>query len=1042
MANNRRYWKSLDDLNNTPEFIRKSQSEFQEEIPLDAFLEKRSQDTKGTPRRDFLKFLGFSVTAATLAACETPVNRAVPYLVKPEEVTLGISNWYASSFDDGHDYCSVLVKTREGRPIKIEGNKFSSFSGGATNARVQASVLSLYDNARLAGPLKNGNPSSWKEVDADITAKLDGIAKSGGNISILTGTITSPTLNKALADFAAKYPGTKVISYDAVSASAIRVAHQNAIGKAVLPALDFSKAEVIVSFGADFLGNWISPIQFAKQYGVNRKVTKAKQTMSRHYQFESILSLSGSNADYRVGIKPSQAGTAVLNLYNALAQKTGAATVSSKATPFDKTIAKAADDLLKAKGKSLVVCGSNDPSVQEVVIAINHLLGNYGTTLDTANPLNLRQGSDAEVLNLMRDLKDGKVGALIIHNCNPAYSLPASLGFNASIKKASLSVAISDRKDETAQLCQYVCPANHYLESWGDNSPQAGIYSIQQPVIRPLFDTRQFGESILRWSGSSMAYFDFLKENWQKQMFPAQSAESSFESFWTKTLHDGNFSVSLGAPETIAPAGDLNKAAAQIAANSTGGEWEISFYEMISMGNGAQANNPWLMEMPDPISKVVWDNYVTMSPKQMAEKGYNIIHEKEEPFNLIELTVNGVTVTAPVFPQPGQPEGTIGLGLGFGRTAAGKTADNIGSNAFALLGVKDNFIDFTSSKVSIKDTDQKYQLASTQTHHTMMGRDIVKETNLAAYKKDPKAGNNKVTISVSNGHEHKQVAPEKVDLWATNQHPGFEKPGLFWNMAIDLNSCIGCGNCLISCQAENNVSVVGKEQVNMSRDMHWIRIDRYYSSETTKTNVPEGTGLIDMYQMMEIPSENPKVIFQPVMCQHCNHAPCETVCPVIATTHSNEGLNQMTYNRCVGTKYCANNCPYKVRRFNWFKYFDNSEFDYHMNNDLGKMVLNPDVTVRSRGVMEKCSLCIQRIQEGKLNAKKDGRSIKDGEIETACSQSCPTQAITFGNVNDTTSRVAVAVKDERSYHVLEELAIQPSVYYLVKVRNTDEKTEA
>jgi len=1042
MANNRKYWKSLDDLNNTPEFIRKSQSEFHEEIPLDAFLENRSQDTKGTPRRDFLKFLGFSVTAATLAACETPVNRAVPYLIKPEDITLGISNWYASSFDDGHDYCNILVKTREGRPIKIEGNKRSKFSGGATNARVQASVLSLYDSNRLAGPLKNANPSSWKEVDAEISAKLDSIAKAGGNISILTGTVTSPTLNSAIQEFVAKFPGTKVVTYDAVSSSAIRVAHQNTIGKAVLPSMDFSKAEVIVSFGADFLGNWISPIQFSKQYGENRKVSKSKQSMSRHYQFESVMTISGANADYRVGVKPSQLGITVLNLYNAIAAKSGASNLSSKATPYDKTIAKAADDLLNAKGKSLVVSGSNDPAVQEIIVAINNLLGNYGTTIDTANPLNLRQGNDAELISLIKSLNEGKVGALLIHNCNPAYSLPASLGFAAAIKKAGLSVSFSGIKDETASLCQYVCPDNHYLESWGDSSPQAGNYSVIQPVIRPLFNTRQFGDSMLSWAGISTSYYDYLKAYWQNNMFPNQSVIGSFEDFWTQCLHDGHFSTESKSLETISINADLSAAASAIAASSTSGEWEITLYEMIAKGNGSQANNPWLMEMPDPISKVVWDNYITMSPQQMVSKGYPIIHEKEEPFILVELTVNGVTVKAPVFPQPGQPEGTIGLGLGFGRTAAGKTADNIGANAFALAGIKNNSIDFSSSKVSIKETGEKYQLASTQTHHTMMGRDIVKETTLNEYKKNPKAGNHKVMLSVADGHEHKLVAPAEADLWATKEHPGFDRPSLFWNMAIDLNACIGCGNCLISCQAENNVAVVGKEQVNMSREMHWIRIDRYYSSDTTKKNVPEGTGKIDMYQSMEIPSENPKVIFQPVMCQHCNHAPCETVCPVLATTHSNEGLNQMTYNRCVGTKYCANNCPYKVRRFNWFKYFDNNEFDFNQNDDLGKMVLNPDVTVRSRGVMEKCSLCIQRIQEGKLNAKKDGRTIKDGEIETACAQSCPTQAITFGNVNDATSRVASAVKDERSYHVLEELAIQPSVYYLVKVRNTEEKTEA
>lgn len=1035
MANKPRYWKSLEDLNNTPGFIKKAQNEFAEEIPMDRFLDDRGNDKGETPRRDFLKFLGFSVTAATLAACETPVNRAVPYLIKPEEVTLGIANWYASSYDDGHDYCPIVIKTREGRPIKIEGNKMSSFSGGGTHARVQASVLSLYDSARLSGPLKNGNASTWAEVDKDILAAL----AAGGEIRILSSTILSPSLLKAIDEFTAKYPTTKVVMYDAVSASGIRQAYQTVTGNGIIPAMDFSKAEVIVSFNADFLVNWISPVQFARQYGMTRKLGKEKKSMSRHYQFESTLSVTGSNADYRTGCKPSQIGSAVVALYNAVASATGNATVSAKAIPFEKAVQHAAKDLVAAKGKSLVVCGSNDPNVQALVIGINNMLGNYGTTLDVANPLNLRMGDEKEVLSLVEEMKSGKVSALLVHGCNPVYNLPASLGFAEALKKVPTTVSFSDRKDETASLCKYVSPNHHPFESWGDAWPQIGKYSLTQPVINPLFKTRAVGESFLLWAGNTGSFKNYIASLWEKDIFPLQSATSSFSEFWTRCLHDGVFEITPHAGVAISLSGDMNAAAAAAQAMA-GGEWEITLYEKVSMGNGNQSNNPWLLEMPDPISKVTWDNYITMSPKKMMEMGFNTIQEKEELFHIAELTVNGVTVKAPVFPQPGQPEGTIGLAYGFGRTAAGKAANGIGSNAFAMQTIADGRFLNHASKVSIKKTDETYMLAGTQTHHTLMGRHIVKETTLQEWQKNPEAGNEKEYLLVSDGHEHKKVEASKIDLWATKEHPGFDRPGLFWNMSIDLNSCIGCGNCVISCQAENNTAVVGKAEVNMTREMHWIRIDRYYSSDTTKTNAPEGTGMIDKYHMMEVPSENPKVVFQPVMCQHCNHAPCETVCPVLATTHSSEGLNHMTYNRCVGTKYCANNCPYKVRRFNWFKYFDNNEFDFHMNDELGKLVLNPDVTVRSRGVMEKCSMCIQRIQEGKLNAKKDGRPLRDGDVQTACAQSCPTQAITFGNVNDQSSRVAAEVKDPRAYHILSELAIHPSVYYQVKVRNSEEST--
>lgn len=1038
---NKKYWKSLEDLNNSPEIIKKAQNEFAQEIPLEAFLGNNdSLSNSKTPRRDFLKFLGFSVTAASLAACETPVRKTVPYLIKPEEITIGVSNWYATTIDDGADLCNVLVKTREGRPIKVEGNKLSNFTNGGTNARVQASVLSLYDIERLQGPTKDGKATNWKDIDTEIESKIEAANAAGASIRILTSTITSPSLNSLAAEFVAKYPSAKHVAYDAVSYAGIRKANLQTYGASIIPSYDFSKANVIVSFGADFLGNWISPIQFARQYGQTRKLNKDKKEMSKHFQFESVMSLSGANADVRVGIKPSQTGAAVVNLYNAIASKAGMPSISAGKINFEKSIAKTADALWASRGKSIVVCGSNDTHVQSVVNGINFMLGNYGATIDLANPLNIGQGNDSDFTTLVTEMNEGKVAVLIMLNCNPIYTAPKALGFEAALAKVPTSISTADRNDESASKCKYVCPDNHYLESWGDASPRANSYALIQPTIYPLFNTRAFGDSLLTWMKNPLKYQDYVKTNWEKKMFPLQSAELMFENFWMKSLHDGVFEVAMAPNTTVNWAFDLSNAATEIA-KETGSEMEITLYQKVGAGIGAQGNNPWLLEMPDPISKVTWDNYITMSPKEMEKKGYNTTHEKEEEMNTVNLTVNGVLLEkVPVFPQPGQPEGTIGLALGFGRTMVGKAGNNVGVNAFALIGTNSSgLMSYHATKVSIANNEEKHMVVTTQTHHTLMGREMVKETTLSEFQKNGKAGNHTEMLYMADGHEHKKVPAHTVDLWATKENPGFDKPGLQWSMGIDLNSCIGCGNCLISCQSENNVSVVGKDEVRMNREMHWIRIDRYYSSAMTKEKAEaEGTGVVDMYHEMEVPEENPQVVFQPMMCMHCNHAPCETVCPVLATTHSSEGLNQMTYNRCVGTKYCANNCPYKVRRFNWFKYFENDQFDFHMNNDLGKMVLNPDVTVRSRGVMEKCSMCIQRIQEGKLTAKKQGREIKDGEIETACAQSCPTNAITFGNIADTSSMVYKMKEEERSYYMLEELNVQPSVFYQVKVRNAEE----
>jgi len=1036
----KKYWKGLDELNNTPEFIKSAEQEFPEQSKIEEFLGNDSLADTSHGRRDFLKFLGFGVTAATLAACETPVTKTIPYLIKPEEITPGIANWYASTYFDGSEFASIMVKTREGRPIKIEGNKLSPITKGGTNARINSSVLSLYDNARLTGPTANGSASTWETVDKEIKEKLTAIAAKNGNIRILSSTVISPSTKAVIVDFAAKHKNVKHVTYDALSFAGMLKANEESFGKAVIPSYHFNKAKVIVSFDADFLVNWLSSVEYAGQYAETRN-PKNKE-MSRLHVFEANLSLTGSNADVRVALKPSQSGLAVLSLYNYLAAKAGASAVGSEKTDVDAKIAKTAEELWANKGNALVVSGSNDTAIQTVVNAINSLLGSYGTTIDLDTPYYIKQGNDAEVFELVKEMNEGKVDALFLYNTNPAYTLPNAKQFAEGLKKTGLTVSFADRADETASLVQYICPDHHYLESWNDANPRKGYYGLTQPTIAPLFKTRAAQESLLKWADNNETYHDFIKKHWDKNMFPLQSKELFFESFWNMSLHDGIFSPQLSESFKLSessPAsafkGNVGEAANVIKKGATtSGDYELVIYVKTGIGEGNQANNPWLQELPDPISKITWDNYITMSPAEMEDPKWNFsrLERGDNSADVVELTVNGMTVKLPVIPQPGQKKGTLGIALGYGRTKAGKTANGVGVNAYPFTSLVNGTIQYCAIGAKIAKTTEKYPIGSTQTHHTMMGREIVKETTLDEYIKNPKSGNKEFTVTTTN---HGKQRPNKVNLWA--DHP-IDK-GLRWGLVIDLNSCIGCGACVTSCSSENNVPVVGKDEVRRSREMHWIRIDRYYSSDMNDEKAKEEKkGTVAMFTEMEKPSsENPQVVFQPVMCQHCNHAPCETVCPVAATTHSMEGLNQMAYNRCIGTRYCANNCPYKVRRFNWFKYSDNNQFDFNMNNDLGKMVLNPDVVVRSRGVMEKCSLCVQNIQAGKLKAKKEGKTIKDGDITTACASACPTNAIVFGDLNDENSMITKQSKDERSYHLLEEVGTQTNVHYLTKVRNVE-----
>jgi molybdopterin-containing oxidoreductase family iron-sulfur binding subunit len=1066
MGNSRKYWKGLDELNDNPAFLKQRDNEFNEYVPVDKFLaDSSAMEESSTSRRDFLKFLGFSVTAATLAACETPVMKVVPYVSKPAEITPGMPNWYASSYFDGHDYCSIIVKTREGRPIKIEGNPLSKVSNGGVSARVQASVLSLYDADRFHGPQAKGTELEWAKADELVKAGLEKANAEKKEIVLLSSTVISPSTHAAIAEFTSKY-GAKHVSFDAISYSGMLDANKSTFGQAVIPSYHFDKARVIVSFGADFLTNWLSPIQFSKQYGITRKLGKDKKEMSKHIQFESILSLTGSNADERHTIKPSETGAYVVALYN----KVAGASLAVSGKVDEHAIADTAKWLTDNKGKSLVVCGSNDANIQLVVNAINQHLGNYDNTLNIHTPNYTKQGNDQEFVKLIENMNAGTVGAVIVYNCNPAYTAPAKLKFAEAFAKVGTKISLASRSDETSLLCDVVCPDHNYLESWNDYNPAKGHYSLQQPTISPLYATprfhgsRQAQESLLSWSGNKTDYHTFLTNNW-KVMF---NNTSDSATFWNQSLHDGAIyieSVSSAEvkdekkdskkdakkgkaehaavfemhSESEAPKMDLSSAVAKISEIKSK-DTEVVFYESTAMGSGVLANNPWLQELPDPITKITWDNYITMNPADMELGKFNILErfdQLEDAPDTALVTINGgIALTAlPVFPQPGQALGTIGIALGYGRTNSGKATDGIGVNVYKAVEWANGSMQYNASATLVKGPGT-YAIACTQTHHTMMGRDIVKETSLMAWMDDHAAGNEKETIH----HKDHVVAATDVNLWND-----FDRMGHKWGLAIDLNSCIGCAACVVACNVENNVPVVGKLEVRRSREMHWIRIDRYYSSDMTKAKGKEkGMGKIATYREMEHPATaNPRVTFQPIMCQHCNHAPCETVCPVLATSHSGEGLNMMTYNRCVGTRYCANNCPFKVRRFNWFNYTGNKNFA-NVNpamDDIGRMVLNPDVVVRSRGVMEKCSMCVQRIQAGKLVAKKEGRKLVDGEIQTACSQSCPTNAIIFGDLNDTESEVSKWHADQRNYKLLEETGIKPSVAYLTKVRNAEMEEE-
>ncbi len=1022
------YWNGLEQYQAGPEFQKGQKDEFQEELPIEEAFSEESLGLS-TNRRDFLKIFGFGLTAAALTACvEKPIRKAVPYVIKPEDVTPGVSSWYATTSMVTNEATAVLVKSREGRPIKIEGNPEHPFTQGGVGSRDHASVLDLYDTTRLKAPRGSEGKMDWENVDKVLGSAFGNASR----VAVVSNTVVSPSGRKAVKSFLSSFSQGDFIEYDPVSNYALAKAHTDSGDMMKIPTYKFGEADVIVGFEADFLGTWVAPTEYTKGWSKGRSLNQDRPKMSRHIQFESGVTVTGSASDLRIPLSPSKIMAALVTLHHEI---TGSGPTSGFEAPGN-AIKRAAKELKKAQGHSLVVCGLNDVNAQLVTKAINEALGNYGSTVDVDNATLTYQGNDEAMMAFAKNA-DKYDAVVFLNDVNPVYDFMGGEELKTKLAKVKTSVAFVTHENETSKACNFALAQNHYLESWGDAQPKTHVVNIVQPLIRPLFDTRQWEHCLIKWSGNNASYYEYVADNWKNDVYPQSGAKGSFKKFWEESVQQGFVHVhgkksmvdalidaiedggeeeeELAPMPTSSPSQALS---ALVAASKAAKGTELVIAQSPCIGTGAQANNPWLQELPDPITKVTWDNYVTVPYTYAMDQGW-------KDGDMVDLSANGKSVKLPIVIQPGQANGTLVITTGYGRgEVAGKVAANIGVNAYPMVGSSNGSFSYVAMGASASAAGENIPMAKTQTYigYELDGSSedpgakqqiedrvsdyILKETTFAAYKNNPSSGNKRPT------------AHHMVSLWDIH-----DKSGHHWAMAIDLNKCTGCGSCIVSCNAENNIPVVGKKEVLGRREMHWMRIDRYFKGDP---GAQDGSLQVAM---------------QPMLCQHCDNAPCETVCPVLATVHSDEGLNQQVYNRCIGTRYCANNCPYKVRRFNWFSYYWNSDYEtvnFAQHDKVGRLVLNPDVTVRARGVMEKCSFCVQRIQEKKLKAKAEMRKLKDGEIKVACQQSCPADAIVFGDLNDDKSEIhRLYMQNQRGYHALEDVKTLPSVLYMTKVRNVE-----
>jgi MoCo/4Fe-4S cofactor protein with predicted Tat translocation signal len=981
----RSYWRSLEELADTPEFHDYVQREF----PYQA-----SEFTDPAGRRQFLKLMGASLALAGVSACtRQPPEKLVPYVLQPEEIIPGRPLFFATAMPQGGLAAPLLAENHMGRPTKLEGNPEHPASLGATDVLSQASVLTLYDPDRSRTVMNRGEVKTWAAFTAALQLALGPVRTRGGaGLRLLTEPISSPSTIDQIDALLVAFPQAKWHQWDPVYGAVQGGA------PAAHAIYRFDRADVVVALDADFLGFGSAAVRYAKDFSSRRRLGTPEDALNRLYAIEPVLSITGSNADHRLAIKARD----VQGVAAALAAAVGASGGSGAAAGESaKWVAAMADDLKAHRGKSVVVAGDTQPAaVHAIARAINDALGNTGTTVTytapiVASPLD----GGASLADLTREMAAGTVEVLLILSSNPVFTAPADLHFKAALDKVKTRVHLGLHYDETAEQCQWHVPEAHYLEMWGDVRAFDGTVSLIQPLIAPLYDGRSAIELLASASGTGgQAPMDLVKGYWTRAFEGKTKTPwtlhdrqgktfASVDLFWRHALHDG-FVSSTSWYAGGAPAAPAAPAVLATALTTTTG-MEVVFRPDPYILDGRNANNGWLQELPRPLSKVTWDNVAYISARTAERLNVALSRSGNQDQPVIQITCQGRTAKLPVWVMPGTADDVVVVLFGGGRVKTGRVGTGAGHDVFGLRGSTALWFD---GGAEVTKTSESYPVYSTQNHFVMEDRHAVRVVDLADFKKNPKAV--------------EELGPERP-TYAQSLYPEREYKSYKWGMAIDLNACTGCSACVIACVAENNIAVVGKEQVGRSREMHWLRVDTYFEGDP---HSPSGT------------------FNQPIPCMQCETAPCEPVCPVAATVHSDEGLNDMVYNRCVGTRYCSNNCPYKVRRFNFLLYQD------FYTPEL-KPQRNPDVTIRSRGVMEKCTYCVQRINHARIDAKTDDRSIRDGEIRTACEQVCPADAIVFGNLNDENSRVVKLKAQERNYGLLEDLGTRPRTSYLAKVKN-------
>jgi MoCo/4Fe-4S cofactor protein with predicted Tat translocation signal len=968
----RRYWRSLEDLAGTADF----QKALAERFPAAATLWSAPIN-----RRDALRLMAAALSLAGVGACgRRPTEEIVPYVKPPEELTPGKPVFYATAFLLDGFASGVLVESHDGRPIKIEGNPLHPASLGATNAFAQATILELYDPERSQVILQSRRISTW---DAFVNATNEQIdrqrARRGAGLRILSGHVTSPTIGREMRGLLQQFPEAKWCQYEPVSRNNSSDGARRAFGREVHSVYRFDKADVILALDADFLFVGPAAVRSARDFAAKRKMRDKSSVMNRLYVAEPTPSITGAMADHRVAIAADKIGALAHAVARQLGLDAASAADDPALAPSLKWIDAVAEDLKQHRGAGLVLAGeAQPPEVHALVHAINQSLGNNDATVTYIDPVTeTADGGMLSLEELTQEMARGAVEALFILGANPVFTAPADIAFGEVLGKVAYRVHLGLYVDETAALCHWHVPEAHVLESWGDAKSYDGTATIIQPLIAPLYGGKTAMELLALLSGAAaQAPYDVVRAFWRARV------PDGFDGWWRRVLHDGV------VPQSAAPAKPLRVAApsftAAVKPQARSETLELVFRPDPSIWDGRFANNAWLQELPEPLTKLVWDNAALVSPRTAQRLGL-------KNGDSVELQFDGRRLRAPAWINPGQADDSVTIDLGYGRSAAGRVGNGVGFNAYRL---RTSAHPWFGRGLILKPTGERFQLATTQEHHRMEGRNLIRTGTLAEYRRNPE-------FVRDMGHE----PPPDLTLYPP-------QPAALnaWGMAIDTNICIGCNACVIACQAENNIPVVGKSQVAAGREMHWIRVDRYYEGD----------------------AESPEILHQPVPCMQCENAPCESVCPVGATAHSAEGLNDMVYNRCVGTRYCSNNCPYKVRRFNFFQYAD------YQTPSL-KLGRNPEVTVRSRGVMEKCTYCVQRINRARIEAKKAQRPLRDGEILTACQQVCPTEAIVFGDIKNRDAAVTQLKAQPLNYTLLAELNTKPRTSYLARLKNPNPK---